>query len=515
MHHDRNNIDKNKHRLSLLHLNEKSFEISKEALHSINLDLLFDKSVTSVLAHPCTANEIRARREIFILLETADFHNLFIALADALTAFSQAKSAYENSKSELEGLFALSDTAKKYLLVIQALNEFVKLAKNTEIVCKNVLIASVNEFLSANIGHFENAENYIAIYDELLLNLKNIQLRAANRIIRVFKCNTEKISVNQNLEILLDTVGITASEHACVCEQIRMFSALSDDILKENCEKSEIIKLLGQKLSDCIEYGILSLRPEINFYLLMHIFREKMSKYGIPYCYPHISETPCFVSKNLYDISLVLQDKSEIVPNDTFFQDLKKAFVLTGANGGGKTTYLRACVINLILFLSGCPVFCENASIYPYKKVFLHFPKDEKFDDCGRLDDERIRFDKIASLCDRDTFAFLNEPFSGADEQKGTFLAAEAMNLFYKTNTSALLVTHFHLTSNNGYNFSQLIAVTDKDSGNRRTFRIEKQTSSAENRSFAYDILKKYKLDRFSLEQKVKTLIPESDKKWM
>ena len=63
------------------------------------------------------------------------------------------------------------------------------------------------------------------------------------------------------------------------------------------------------------------------------------------------------------------QNVTNIVPNDILFNE-KTFFFLTGANGGGKTTYLRSVGIAVILFLSGCPIPCEGAEIYPLDNVY-------------------------------------------------------------------------------------------------------------------------------------------------
>ena len=93
---------------------------------------------------------------------------------------------------------------------------------------------------------------------------------------------------------------------------------------------------------------------------------------------------------------------------------------MLGANGGGKTTYLRALGINLILFLAGCPVFATEAEMYPFDIVLSHFPKDERFDHSGRLDEERKRTEEMLNIAQNKAgFLFFNETFSGTDDKRG------------------------------------------------------------------------------------------------
>ena len=110
---------------------------------------------------------------------------------------------------------------------------------------------------------------------------------------------------------------------------------------------------------------------------------------------PLIYITERRIAKELYDISLLAKNCENIVPNDADFTEYEPFCFLLGANGGGKTTYLRALGVNLILFLAGCPVFAKEAEIYPFDIVLSHFPRDERFDNTGRLDEERKRTEEM------------------------------------------------------------------------------------------------------------------------
>ena len=178
------------------------------------------------------------------------------------------------------------------------------------------------------------------------------------------------------------------------------------------------------------------------------------------------------------------------------FKYKRKYTAEPGANGGGKTTYLRTAVINLIMFLGGCPIYGEKAEIYPFTSIFTHFPENEGFAFGGRLENEEKRLNEVLKTVGQDSFLCFNETFSGADEQKGTSLSLSLMNEVRQKGAFALFVTHFHGVS--GGDIPSLTTVVTGD-GNERTYKIVRMSGGRS--SYAFDILKKHGLDRDSLRR--------------
>ena len=239
-----------------------------------------------------------------------------------------------------------------------------------------------------------------------------------------------------------------------------------------------------------------------NFYLSVLNLVERAAEHEIPYSFATVSDRKQYIAKDIYDISLLAQriPNGQYVSNHVSFTENEHCFFLLGANGGGKTTYLRAVASNLILFLSGCPIFCESAEIYPFDMVFTHFPADEHFDHGGRLFDEECRVRAMLDKGTEDSFIFLNETFTGADARKGLLLSLSFMRNFAEKNAFCLFVTHFYEVME--FEFPVLCAAVNTDQENQRTFKIERGVR--EKRSYAEDILKKYRLDRNSLAERRK-----------
>lgn len=206
-----------------------------------------------------------------------------------------------------------------------------------------------------------------------------------------------------------------------------------------------------------------------------------------------------YIARELYDVSLLAKNCENIVPNDADFTENEPFCFLLGANGGGKTTYLRALGVNLILFLAGCPVFAKEAEIYPFDTVLSHFPKDERFDNTGRLDEEQKRTEEMLNKAEnKAAFLFFNETFSGTDDRRGFELLKDTAMKIAEKHHFGLYVTHFHEVMSLDY--PVLSAEVDLSDANKRTFRIVRSKGSVS--SYAADILKKYRLDKDSLESR-------------
>ena len=99
---------------------------------------------------------------------------------------------------------------------------------------------------------------------------------------------------------------------------------------------------------------------------------------------------------------------------------------------------------------------------------------------------------------DKVAFLLFNETFSGTDDKKGFELLADIASKIREKHHFGLYVTHFHDVMSLDY--PVLSAEVDLNDANKRTFRIVKAKGDAS--SYAADILKKYGLDKKSLEEK-------------
>ena len=279
--------------------------------------------------------------------------------------------------------------------------------------------------------------------------------------------------------------------------ETRVEPFFSDAALKLYSGEAEALERFRREFTGELDPEITSYKRELDFYLTLRELAQRAASFGVPHCFPEISERPAFNLTGSYDVTLLVKGGA-IVPNDAEFSEGEGVWFLTGANGGGKTTFLRAVAVNLILALAGAPVFAESAEVGPFTAVFTHFPVDERFTGSGRLVEETRRADEILARAGRGAFVFLNETYSGTDNEKGVALTLRAVEILRGRGAFGLYVTHFHEVAD--ASFPMLNTVIDSSDPARRTFRIVR--SSALRSSYARDILRKYGLDACALSEK-------------
>ena len=237
---------------------------------------------------------------------------------------------------------------------------------------------------------------------------------------------------------------------------------------------------------------------ELEFYVQMHKFMKEMERKGIPTCFPEVSDRRQYRAENAYDPYL-LQKQVRVVPNDIGFDEEEPFFFLVGANSGGKTTFLRCAALNLVFALGGCKMLAASASVYCFDRICTHFPKDERFEGMGRLEEEKHRFDAIAAEDVRDSFVFLNEAYSGANDMVGAALACQSAQVLRDRQMFGLFVTHFGEVCQKEFPVLQVLL----DGESNRLYKVRRLCRTAS--AYVQDVLRKYGLDHDSLSKRLKT----------
>ncbi|MFP4551596.1 MAG: MutS-related protein, partial [Spirochaetales bacterium] len=147
-----------------------------------------------------------------------------------------------------------------------------------------------------------------------------------------------------------------------------------------------------------VSTGLLrSLVPELGFFIsAVHYLRE-LDTAGFPLCFPAVREVKERTSRfdGLYNLRLArhwIDEPDRMVANDIALGAGVRLYVLTGPNGGGKTTFTQALGLATVLGQIGLPVPASAASISPVDCVYTHFPAEESLEDeIGRFEDEARR----------------------------------------------------------------------------------------------------------------------------
>jgi hypothetical protein len=200
------------------------------------------------------------------------------------------------------------------------------------------------------------------------------------------------------------------------------------------------------------------LRQALIFYLGAIRFIRRFEKLGLPMCRPQIAaaeQRTCDV-KDSCNAHLALRygdsnggTQPAIVINDMLLGPAGHILILTGPNGGGKTTYMQGVGVIHILAQLGCHVPGSQAVISPLDQLFTHFPLEEKPESgTGRFGEEAIRLRKIFEQVTRHSLVLLNESLSSTNFSESLYLAQDIVRILRRIGTRAIYSTHLHELAN-------------------------------------------------------------------
>ncbi len=200
--------------------------------------------------------------------------------------------------------------------------------------------------------------------------------------------------------------------------------------------------------ADHVESYFTMLRLELAFYVSCLNLRAALVESGTPLTFPELvahdraRQRARFSCSDLRDVSLSLQTSEPVVGNDVE-ADGRPLVIVTGANSGGKTTFLRS--VGLAQLMAQCGMFVTASSYRSsiHSGVFTHFGREEDASmRSGRLDDELRRMDAIVGAARRGAVVLFNESFSGTNEREGSEIGRQVVQALLERDMTVFFVTH-------------------------------------------------------------------------
>ena len=141
------------------------------------------------------------------------------------------------------------------------------------------------------------------------------------------------------------------------------------------------------------------LQTELAFYIGCLNLHRRLLDLSAPFTFPTASDanTRRFSSNDLYDICLALELNKRPVGNEVEAGG-KSLLIVTGANQGGKTTFLRS--VGLAQLMTQCGMFAPAASLRLniVNGLFTHFKREEDVTmKSGKFDEELSRMNAIVN----------------------------------------------------------------------------------------------------------------------
>jgi DNA mismatch repair ATPase MutS len=164
-----------------------------------------------------------------------------------------------------------------------------------------------------------------------------------------------------------------------------------------------------------------------------------------------------------------------VVGNDAN-ADGRTLIVVTGANSGGKSTFLRSAGIANLMMCSGMFVAAESFEASTCEGIFTHFIREEDSSmTSGKLDEELARMSVIADEINPRCIVLFNESFSATNEREGSEIARQVIQALIDSDVRVIAVTHlfdlaeyFYLRASD----STLFLKAGREGESGRTFKL-------------------------------------------
>jgi DNA mismatch repair ATPase MutS len=185
------------------------------------------------------------------------------------------------------------------------------------------------------------------------------------------------------------------------------------------------------------------LSAELGFYVSCLNLHEQLAAAGQPLTFPdpRPSQSRELAGTDLRDACLWL--RTPRVTGNDFDADGKSLVIITGANSGGKSTFLRSVGVACLMTLSGLFVTATSFKASAYAGVFTHFIREEDPNMVsGRLDEELKRLSSMADQLKPHSLILFNESFAATNEREGSEIARQITDALLEAGLTVCFVTH-------------------------------------------------------------------------
>lgn len=185
------------------------------------------------------------------------------------------------------------------------------------------------------------------------------------------------------------------------------------------------------------------LRAEVGFYVSCLNLHDRLAAAAVPVSFPDpLAPLPSrFSCQDLRDASLALRT-SRVIGNDVD-ADGTPLVIITGANSGGKSTFLRSVGIAQLMMQCGMFVTARSLRAGVCQRVFTHFIREE--DPAmisGRLDEELSRMSAIADRINGHDLILFNESFAATNEREGSEIGRQVVHALLEAGARVFFVSH-------------------------------------------------------------------------
>jgi len=219
------------------------------------------------------------------------------------------------------------------------------------------------------------------------------------------------------------------------------------------------------------------LRMELAFYMGCLNLAGQLAQLGEPIAFP--KPAPAHDRRHsftgLYDVCLALTMKQKVVGNNVNAED-KNLIIITGANQGGKSTFLRSIGLAQMMMQCGMFVPAESFHANVCAGLFTHYRREEDSTmTSGKFDEELNRMSKIVDHLKPDSMVLFNESFAATNEREGSEIGRQIVSALLEKGIKVFFVTHQYELAHGFYDGKMAHAIylrAERKEDGTRTFKL-------------------------------------------
>jgi DNA mismatch repair ATPase MutS len=154
--------------------------------------------------------------------------------------------------------------------------------------------------------------------------------------------------------------------------------------------------------------------------------------------------------------------------------DGKNLVIITGANQGGKSCFLRGIGLAQIMMQSGMFVGAESFTGGLCPGLFTHYKREEDASmKSGKFDEELARMSGIVDRIGPNSMLLFNESFAATNEREGSEIASQIVRALLEKRVKVFYVTHLYDFARTFFDSESVLFLrAERNEDGTRTFKL-------------------------------------------